>query len=336
MPTRDIWICPKAGAISRLRHQREPLPTLAAGKLRVRVAAVGLNFADIFALSGLYSATPAGAFIPGLEFAGTVEASAADSPLKPGDRVMGATRFGAYASVIDCEADTLRPLPADWSFAQGAAFPVATLTAWYALCELGQLRTGQRVLIHSAAGGVGLQAMQLARALGAEAVGSVGGDHKRQFLAERGFDAVWLRDANLSARLQQAPPFDLVLDAIGGRVQRASYAALAPGGRLVSFGAAEFTPGRNRPYYLRAAWQYLRRPRYDALAMVSANKSVMGFNLIWLWQQRARLGALLDDAQQVAIPPPHVGHRFDFAQATEALEYLRRGDSIGKVVLTLT
>ncbi len=334
---RTIWQTPKAGNIARLRQKTEPLGALPAGCIRVDVRAVGLNFADIFALSGLYSATPKGPFIPGLEFAGTVlEAGDESAGFSPGDRVMGVTRFGGYASVIDSEPDYLIPLPDGWDFAQGAAWPAQTLTAWYALTRLGALHAGQRVLIQSAAGGVGLQAMKLTRALGGIPVGTVSSEDKVAMLAEQGFDEVLVRERDFARQLRcEGLHFDLVLDAIGGPVQKASFDALNPMGRLVVFGAAEFTPKGNRPNYLKAAWRYLRRPRYDVMDMISSNRSVLAFNLIWLWEQKAEMEALLAELGEVRLSPPLVGHRFAFGDAHAALDLLRSGRSVGKVVLEM-
>lgn len=335
MNHRTVWTTPKAGDISRLEQKSEPLGALPDDRVRVDVRAVGLNFADIFALTGLYSATPLGAFIPGLEFAGTVSACGADTAgFSPGDRVMGVTRFGGYASSIDSEPNTLIPLPDDWDFARGAAWPAQTLTAWYALTRLGALRAGQRVLVHSAAGGVGLQAMKLARALGGEPVGTVGSADKVSTLAGAGFDRILVREKDFARQLQrEALQFDLVLDAVGGRVQKASFNALAPMGRLVVFGAAEFTPKGKRPDYLKAAWRYLRRPRYDVMDMISSNRSVLAFNLIWLWEQKPELRALLAELERVPLSPPLVGHRFSFDDVHAALDLLRSGRSVGKVIL---
>ncbi len=331
---RRVWRTSKAGAISRLTLQEESLPELADDEIRVDVKAVGLNFADIFALTGLYSATPKGSFIPGLEYSGIVSKVGSDCKrFKLGDRIMAVSRFGGYASKVQSHEDYLIALPTDWSFAQGAAYLTQTLTAWYALNDLGALKSGQDVLIQSAAGGVGLQAMKLIRALGANPIGTVSSQKKVEFLQVLGFEA-WQREPSFKAQLaKKQQTFDLVLDAIGGEVQQASFNALKPMGRLVVFGAAEFTPGKNRPNYLKAAWQYLRRPKYDVLDMISDNRSVMAFNLIWLWDQVALMKELLQKMMAVEISPPHVGHEFTFEQAHEAIDCLRSGKTIGKVVL---
>lgn len=332
----QIWRTPKAGAISRLVLENIELGELAQGCVRIAVKSVGLNFADIFALTGLYSATPNGAFTPGLEFSGVVVES--HSPeYNVGDAVMGVTRFGGYATLVDSAPEYLTPLPQDWSFQKGAAYLVQTLTAYYALTELGNLKPNHKVLIHSAAGGVGLQAMKLVKAMGALPVGSVSSANKAEYLRKMGFDHVMIRGSDFAFQLKHSGnTFDLVLDGVGGDVQKASFDALSPMGRLIVFGAAEFTPGKNRPNYLSAIFKYLKRPKYDVMDMISENKSVMAFNLIWLWEQVDYLSQLIQDMQRIKMDPPYVGHEFDFNDAKAAIECLRQGRTIGKVVLNVS
>ena len=337
---RSVWKIDRAGRLDRLRRVTEPVGALSPDEVRVRVHAVGLNFADVFALAGLYSATPEGAFIPGLEVCGEVleVGSAVTEGPTVGDRVMGVTRFGGYVDQLDLLPSRLRRLPEGWSYEQGAAFPVQTLTAWYGLSALGALQSGQRVLVHSAAGGVGLQALAICRKLGAEVIGTVGSESKRAFLHERGYEQVIVRGRDFDGRLREAlngEPLHLVLDAVGGAVQRTSFDALAPTGRLVVFGAAEFAPGKRRPRYLSSLWKYLRRPRYDPLELIPANRSVMAFNLIWLWEEEPLLLRLAGEIEELGLDVPHVGKVFPFADAPAALEHLRGGRSIGKVVLTV-
>ena len=332
---RQAWRTSKAGAIQRLKLVEEPLEALEPDEVQVDVKAIGLNFADIFALTGLYSATPEGSFVPGLEYSGIVTEVGDDcKKFKQGDRIMAVSRFGGYASKIQSKESYLVLLPNDWSFSQGAAYLTQTLTAWYALNDLGNIKPRQDVLIQSAAGGVGLQAMKLVRALGAHPVGTVSTQEKVDFLSDLGFES-WIREPSFKAQLaENKQTFDLVLDAIGGEVQQASFNALNPMGRLVVFGAAEFTPGKNRPNYLTAAWKFLRRPKYDVMDMISDNRSVMAFNLIWLWDQVELMQELLEKMMAVEITPPHVGHEFAFEQTHDAIDCLRSGKTIGKVVLT--
>jgi alcohol dehydrogenase len=346
--TREVWRVPRAGSLDRLIRQTETLPDPAPGEARVRVHAVGLNFADLFACLGLYSATPRGAFVPGLECAGVVEALGPGTDafaLAPGDQVIGVTRFGAYATAVNLDARYLWPCPPGWSLVEGTAFPVQALTAWYALVELGALRRGAAVLLHSAAGGVGLNALTVLAAYEARVVATIGRQAKRDFLVERfglSPEQIIVRDRRdfgrqldgaLAALGQDG--LDLVLDAVAGPFFRPAYDRLRPEGRLVLYGAADLMPRRARPDYLRLALRYLCRPRLDPLRMIAENKSVMAFNLIWLWDQADRLPHVYSQALRVIRTPPFVGRCFAFSEAPAALRYLQSGESIGKVVLEI-
>lgn len=346
----EVWRIDRAGSLARLTRRSEDLPDPAPGEARVAVRAIGLNFADVFACLGLYSATPRGSFVPGLEFSGVVEAvgpasstEEAPSTIRPGDHVMGLTRFGGYATALNASVRFLRPMRTGWSCAQGAAFPVQALTAWYGLVRLGRVRRDDVVLLHSAAGGVGLNALAIAASAGARTIATVGGDAKRAWLVEhRGLapHQVIVRDrrdfgADLDRALAAlgAKGFDLVFDAIAGPYFQPGYDRLLPEGRVVVYGAADFMPHGTRVNWLRLATRYLRRPRIDPLEMVSANRSVVGFNLIWLWDRAEQLTGAYDALETLIPLPPLVGRRFAFADAPAAMRYLQSGESIGKVVL---
>lgn len=312
--------------------------------MRVAVTAVGLNFADVFACLGLYSATPAGPFVPGLEFAGIVEEVGVDvEGLPAGTKVIGLTRFGAYATHLNVSSALLRRLPDGWTPAQGAAYPVQAITAWYAIRDLGACQPGSAVLVHSAAGGVGLNALAILKAIGATVVATVGSEGKVPFLVTHAglrADQIIVRDrrrfaAQLDAALRAigADRFDLILDAVAGPYFAPAYQRLGPAGRLVIFGAADMMPSGVRPNWMRLASRYLLRPRVDPIQMISDNKSVMGFNLIWLWDRADRLGATYDQLAAVIQRPPHIGRRYRFADAPAAMRYLQGGGSVGKVVL---
>ena len=346
MPTRDVWRIPQSGSLDRLRRETEDLEAPPPGHARVAVGAVGLNFADVFACLGLYSATPAGAFVPGLEFAGTVEAVAEGvSAVAQGDRVMGLTRFGGYATSVNADARYLRPLPDGWSFAEGAALPVQAITAWYAISELGSCKPGQAVLVQSAAGGVGLNALAILEGLGARVVAAVGQASKAAFLVDHARlerRQIIVRDRRtFGSQLDEAlrangmDGFHLVLDAVAGPFFEPAYRRLRPAGRLVVYGSADLMPAGTRTNWLRLVPRYLTRPRLDPIRMVSDNKSVMGFNLIWLWEQVDRLAEVYAALTPYITRPPHIGRRFPFGEAPAALRYLQGGGSVGKVILEI-
>ena len=346
MPSRSVWRMHRAGSLDRLKRESEELEAPPAGHARVAVGAIGLNFADLAACLGLYSATPAGAFVPGLEFAGTVEAvGEGANTVSPGDRVIGLTRFGGYATHVNADARYLHPLPAGWSIADGAALPVQAITAWYAISELGACKRGDAVLVQSAAGGVGLHALAILRGIGARAVATVGQEAKVAFLiTHAGLDRrqIIVRDRRAfgpqldeALRANGMDGFHLVLDAVAGPFFEPAYRRLRPAGRLVVYGAADMMPAGTRTNWLTLAARYLARPRVDPIQMVSANKSVMGFNLIWLWEQTERLSDAYAGLAPYITRPPHIGRRFPFAEAPAAMRYLQSGGSVGKVVIEI-
>jgi alcohol dehydrogenase len=296
-----------------------------------------LNFADIFAIHGLYSATPQGSFIPGLEFSGTVESVGQGvEGFSSGMKVLGVTRFGGYVSHLNLLAQYVIPIPEGWDFNEAAAFPVQALTAYYALHPLGNLQAGQAVLIHSAAGGVGLWANRIAKKSGAFTIGTVGNPSKLPLLQQEGYDFGIVRDRNLPERVKEClgqRELNLVLECIGGRVFRQSYELLAPMGRIVTYGSAAFTSHGASPSWIRLILPYLFRPRIDPLRMPSDNKSVMGFNLIWLYERAELMHRMMDEIQSLNLPRPLVGHLFPFDQLTDALKLFQSGLTSGKVVV---
>jgi len=341
--TRRVWSIPRAGSLARLSLHTEPLAPPSFDEVQVEVTAVGVNFADVFACLGLYSATPSGRFTPGLECAGRVRAVGAGvDRWRPGDRVIVLTRFGGYATALNVSAATLWPIPESWSDAEAAAYPLQALTAWYGLTTLGNARPGAVVLVQSAAGGVGLNALQALQTLGARAVAEVGSAAKREWLiGQFGLtsETVIIRSSRLAADLDAAlashgaSGFDVVFDAVYGADFEPSFARLAAEGRHVLFGAADFMSVGQRPNPLRLAWQYLRRPRLDPLAMISQNRGLLAFNLIWLWHEASRLPEAMCGTLALIQNPPHIGGRYAFEDAHAALAAIQSGKTMGKLVL---
>ena len=309
---------------------------------------------------GLYSATPKGEFVPGLEVAGVVEAVGEDAPgFAVGDRVFALTRFGGYTTHLEVAAQDVRPLPSGWTLEEGCAFPVQALTAIYALKTLGNCARGDVVLVHSAAGGVGLLALQVLRHYGATPICTVSSEDKVAFLHDKLHvprEQIILRTAGgavfkaqLSAALASLAGVDgrtaapdgvnVILDSLAGDYFQPGYDLLARGGRLVVFGSGSMMPpgnlGANVANWVRLGYRYATRPMIDPMEMVSANKAVLGFNLIWLWDKRALLTELLLELEHMGLTAPVVGHRYPWNQLPEAVRFFQSGRSIGKVVVTV-
>jgi alcohol dehydrogenase len=340
MLERQVYRMPKAGSIKNLKLVTEVLEKQKADEVCVRVKAVGLNFADIFAMQGLYSATPAGSFIPGLEFSGEVISVGEHvESWKPGDKVMGATKFGGYVSHININHRYIIPLPPDWSYEEGAGFLVQGLTAYYALTALGNLQQGMTVLIHSAAGGVGILANRICKKFDAYTIGTVGHAKKIDFLLnEEKYDKVIVRDNDFYTKLFAAldgRPLQLIMECIGGKTLMQGWKAMAPMGRMIAYGSASFSSHGSSPNYPRLIWKYLKRPKIDPLRLPTQNKSLMGFNLIYLYEQTDLMHSMLHALQALQLNPQHIGHSFSFNDMHAAINLFQRGETVGKVVVTI-
>jgi NADPH:quinone reductase-like Zn-dependent oxidoreductase len=336
----------KPGSFDRLRVVEAPAPRLGAGEVRVATRASGVNFADVVVRLGLYESAKkyvGWPITPGFEFSGEVtELADGVSDLALGDRVFGLTRFGGYASEICVPRAQLFRVPAAWSHAEAATFPTVHLTAYYALREILRTRPGrdERVLVHAAAGGVGLAALQIARADGLVPIGVVGSGHKREVATRYGASSVIDKSTQaLWPEVERLAPGGLhyVLESNGAETLKQSYAHLRPTGRLVVYGfTSMLSRGSGRPNWLKLAWDFLRTPRFHPLEMVNVNKGVIGFNLSYLFEEQQ----LLEEAMTRMLAEVAVGAlrplpvtEFAFADAAAAHQALQGGATVGKLVL---
>ena len=279
----------KAGSLDDLKLITEDLPEPKDDEVTVEIKAVGLNFADVFALVGLYSATPKGSFIPGLEFAGNVLKLGKNvTCFKVGDKIMGVTRFGGYATHLNIGSAYIYHLPSTWSYGE------------------------------------------------AYTIGSIGSPNKIETLQKEGYDDFIVRDKNFYKNLQEklkGRNLNLVLECIGGKIFEDSFKSLAPAGRIVVYGSANFAPESDSPNIFKLGYQYLTRPKIDPLSMISSNKSLLAFNLIWLWDKIEELSLMLEKILEMQLSPPLIGKTFPFVNALDALHYFKSGKSVGKVIL---
>lgn len=324
----------RPGGYDRLELETHPDPQPGPGETAIDVEAIGVNYADCVVRMGLYASAKAYVgwpITPGFEVAGLTPA---------GRRVIGLTRFGGYASrLVVPDAQVFDP-PADWSTEQAAGFAVVFLTAWYALVRCAAVEAGQTVLVHSAAGGVGGALLQLARIAGAHSVGVVGAAHKVEAAGTLGADAVIDKsEEDLWAAAERHAPagYDAVFDANGLATLKASYAHVRPAGRLVVYGHHSMLPKRRgRPSWPALAWKALRVPRFNPLEMGESNRSVMAFNLSFLFGERALLaramGDLLGWVAAGRIRPPTTT-AYDLANVAQAHRALETGETVGKLVL---
>jgi NADPH:quinone reductase-like Zn-dependent oxidoreductase len=324
----------KHGGPGVLRVQEQPDPALGPGEVRIGVAAAGINFADVMARMGLYPDAPKPPCVVGYEVAGTIlELGEGVQGLSHGQRVIAGTEFGGYASQVVVSADDVIPLAEGLTFEQGAAIPVNYGTAWMGLIGFGALRPGERVLIHAAAGGVGIAATQIAKRQGAEVYGTAS-PAKHTRISELGVDHAL--DYTASGWERGLPPFDVIMDAIGGKSFRRSYNLLGPGGRLVAFGASALVSGERRNP-ISALSTVLRMPRFNLIKQMSASKAVIGLNMLTLSRderRRAQVSAALRELLDDGTIQPVVAGTFSFEEAGDAHNTITERRNVGKVVLT--
>jgi NADPH:quinone reductase-like Zn-dependent oxidoreductase len=323
----------KHGGPGVLEVQEKPDPQLAPGQVRIDVAAAGINFADVMARMGLYPDAPKTPCIVGYEVAGTIlELGDGVEGLTPGQRVFAGTRFGGYASQVVVPAGDVVALPEGLSFEQGAAIPVNYATAWAGLIGFGVLQPGERVLVHSAGGGVGIAATQIAKRAGAEVYGTASpGKHER--ILELGVDHAL--DYTREGWERGLPQFDVILDAVGGKSFRTGYDLLRPGGRLVAFGASAIVSGQRRNL-ITALRTVIRMPRFNMIKQMSESKAVIGLNMLTLWKDRGTLEpwiAPLSEMLADGTVKPVVAGDFSFEDAGAAQTMITERRNVGKVVL---
>jgi NADPH:quinone reductase-like Zn-dependent oxidoreductase len=246
---RQIWIT-KAGPPEVLEIKEAPDPNPKAREVRIRVEASGVNFADIMGRLGIYPDLPPMPVVPGYEVAGRIDAvgEGVDAGWVGRD-IFAVTRFGGYADVVCVPLAQIFARPADMSALEGAAIPVNYLTAWQLLVVMGSLKRDETVLIHSAGGGVGIAATQIAKNIGARVIGTASAA-KHAELRALGVDyLIDYRTEDFETRAREITGgrgVELILDAVGGESWKKGYRLLAPTGRLGMFGLSAAATGKSR------------------------------------------------------------------------------------------
>ncbi len=309
-------VVPRQGGPDVMQAQDIPEPQPRAGEVMVRVEAAGVNFADAMMAMGSYPAGPEPPFVPGLEFAGTVEGT--------GRRVMGFTKSGgAYAERIAVPEFTLLDIPAEWSAAEAAAFPVNFFTAYFAYW-MADAKPGDRILIHAAAGGVGTAAVQLGKIFDVEMWGTASSGEKLARLRELGLEhPINYRESDyeqLIAEQTRGRGVNIVFEMLGGEHTVKSSRCLSHLGHLVVYGSATG-----------------KLPTFDFLTLFSKNASVHSLWVTPMASERELMQIAIRDLFQWASEgriKPVIGHTLPLEKAAEGVRLLLERKNYGKVVLT--
>ena len=307
----------------------------------------GVNYADVCVRWGLYESAKkfvGWPIVPGFEFSGTVlKVGSATTGLNVGDKVFGVTMFGGYSNSVVVPRAQVFPVPDELKIEEAAAFPCVALTAWYAMFKLYQPHRGQSILVHSAAGGVGSMLVQLGKIAGLKVVGVVGSSHKVQYANDLGCDLVIDKSKeDLWDRAKDFCPagFDAIFDANGYTTLSGSYSHLCPAGRLIVYGFHSMLPRVGGKLDMcakfRMIWGWLTTPRFNPLDMTAANKSLLCFNLSFLFNKTEILQEAMDDllshVKNGSLIVPKVVS-FPMSRVASAHERIESGLTVGKLVL---
>lgn len=338
-------VIPSAGSYDKLVIKRVEAPSPGVGEVLIDVKFAGVNYADVLIRLGVYESAKAYVgwpITPGFEVSGVVsKLGEGVTEFNIGDEVFGFTLFNGYSEKVSLPVDQVVSVPKGYSMAQAAGLPAAYMTAYYAMFQIFHLPENALLLVHSAAGGVGTALVSLAKARRHRAVGIVGNPEKKNHVMESGAVKVYSKqDSDFSwdkVLSDYQEGFDAVFDANGYPTFKFSYNALKPTGKLVTYGSHSLlSKDGGKLNYLKAAWGLLTTPRFNPLDLITDNKSVIGFNLSFLFDfellKKDCLEGLLSLVEQGQIAPPKVTE-FAIEDVASAHQFIESGKSTGKIVL---
>ena len=320
-------VCKEWGGPEKLVLENLPSPAMRENGVRIQVHAAGINFLDTLLITGQYQVKPPLPFIPGAEAGGVVtEIASGVSAVKVGDRVMAMSELGCYAEELVTTADKVFPIPDKMDFVAAAGFPITYGTSHVALTYRAHLKSGEWLLVLGAAGGVGLTAIEIGKALGAKVIAAAGGAEKLAVAQQHGADHLldYSRE-DIRERVKAITGghgADVIYDAVGGDAFDAALRSVAWEGRVLIIG---FAAGRI--------------PQIPANIALVKNIDIIGF--YWGSYQLHKPDVPRESFQQLfqlfdqGKLKPHVSRSFDLKDAPRALEFLKQRKSTGKVVLTM-
>ena len=336
----------RAGSYQELNLETHPDLNCSGKEVIIQTHAAGVNYADCCVRWGVYESAKqlvGWPITPGFEFSGIVKKIGNEvSKFKVGDKVFGVTFFNGYASEVRTLEKHLFIIPDGFSFEEAAGFPAVFMTAYHALFQLVRLPPEAKLLIHSAAGGVGSAILQLSKAEGFKTVAVVGATHKVEYAKNLGADFIIDKSKeDLWKRVHEIFPqgYDAALDANGASTLKQSYESLRATGKLIAYGSHSILPKSKsgRMNYLKAGWGLFKTPKFNPLTLISENKSVIGFNLSFLFDRDdlviEGMNRLIELIHQNKVHPPKVT-KIPFAEVARAHELIESGQSVGKIILT--
>ena len=328
----------KAGGLDSIAIEEFEETIPGTGEVRVRVSRAGINFADLMMRQGLYGSAPDFPFTPGYEASGVISAIGEGvEDLEVGQRVLAMTGFGGYSQSVRISADRAIPIPNEMSHDAAASLGVTYGTAYHMLVHLGNLRAGDSVLIHHAAGGVGTAAAQICHAYGATNLIGTASAAKKEFVEAQGMRFVD-RDSEdfveVCKSLTNDKGVNQAIDPVGGSHLMRSYKALCNGGKLHVFGASSAVPGSKRSMFA-ALKMWRSTPKFDPLKMMNSNKAIFGVHMGRLEDEEIFAGHMQDLSVMIQKGQikPIIDSVWPYREVADAHKHMHDRKNRGKILL---
>lgn len=323
--------------VLQVRERRNPTPR--SHEVLVRNQFTGINFSEIMARMRLYPGAPKPPACLGSEACGIIEQVGREvSQFKPGDKVMLFSKYKSYATHICTDQNLVIPLPDAFSMQEGAAFPLVYVTAYMMMFDLGNFREGETILIHGAGGGVGTAAIQLAKSMGGNIIGT-SSQWKHEKLNELGVNhCIDYNTEDVYKKVKDATGnrgVDLIIDPVGGNNWKISYKCLAKMGKLIVYGDQNFVKGKSFNIFASMK-ELLSMPKYKPIDLMSRNKSVMGYHLGRLDGAEEKIQRAVNGLLRLVNEgklSPVIDKVFPYTQSAEAHQYIQDRKNFGKVLL---
>jgi NADPH2:quinone reductase len=311
-------------------------PTIDENQVLVKVKYSGINYADLLSRQGLYSWSPKRPYIMGLEAVGEiVEIGSTVTDKSIGDRVLVGKQHGGYAEYIVTDSIYALPIPDEYSFEEAVSFGVVWFTAWVGLYEMARVRKGETLLVHAAAGGVGIGAVKLGLALGMKVYGTASTEEKRNVIREMG--AIPLKYEDFDQELNNiGDQPDCIIETIGGDVYKRGFDILAPMGRIVLIGASGIQVNKWNPLSLYRAWKALPRARMSQV--LRRSRAFMGLHIGYMMNDPDRLLPSWQKMLSIMIenklkPVFREEQVYPLSRVSEAHQFMHDRKNIGKILL---
>ena len=339
-------VFPHYGDPNVFQWETQTTRPLAEHEVLIQVKYIGINFADIIARKGFYKWAKGLPFCPGFEISGTIEDTGAKSTFKIGSNVMAVTKFGGYSEYLIADKNRVKIIPKNMSYKEAASIPVVYITAYHSLIEVLRIRKGEDILIQAVAGGVGIAALQIAKAKGLIVFGTASTNEKLQFAQIHGLDYginYKTHDFELEiSTLTNGKGIKFLLDSLGGHALKKGIRCLSSPGNAVTIGATSIIPSTGFSIESLIRWgkivsDFVKGGIFHPFYLIEKNQGISGVQILLLWDNIQYLNQIINkiiDLYNKNLIKPHIDKVFPLEEVGKAHEFIEQRYAKGKILLS--